>query len=119
MSQYNLARRLARPIRDFLAGLAVFCAIAVSGMDGTAPAGTGWISSAAHARILELDAAVDPSLAPFLAQSTGLDFPAGGIHQLLALASLAAAFATLVAFNLWFARHLRQVHASYRRQRRE
>ena len=50
MTRAKLARRVALPIRDFLAGLALFGLIAASGLIDPAPAGTGWISSAAHAR---------------------------------------------------------------------
>ena len=109
MNQRKLARRLARPARDFLVGLTLLSAVALCCITDSAPAGTGWIASAAHARIVEPEAAVEPFLVPFLGLPAGLEPAAGVSHHLLALASAAVAFATLVAINLWFVRHLRQV----------
>lgn len=107
----RVPRRLGRPVRDFLLGLALFVATAASGVIETMPSGTGWFASAAHARLFEL-APSDVVLEAMLSGPVSWGGP-----QMLALASMAAAFASVFTLNMWLARHLRQAHASYRRRR--
>ena len=110
--------RLARPVRDFLVGLALFGIVAGTGVIPLAPAGTGWISSTAHARLLEAEPAGTPYIS-ILAVPTRVeaaDAARQQMHETTALVSLALAFSVMFAFNLWFFRHLRQVRATYRRR---
>ena len=118
MNPKKLKRRMARPIRDFLAGLLIFTAVALSGMIELPTSATSWISSAAHARLLEAQAP-DAGLRQFLVPATGIELTNNNQQQqqLQVLISLALAFSTLFAMNLWFARHLRHAHAAYRRRR--
>ena len=116
MNPKKLKRRMIRPMRDFLAGLMMFTAVALSGVIDVPPAGTSWISSSAHARMLVADAP-DPALEQFLVPAPRIELIASRQQHLLALLSLALAFSTLFAANMWFARHLRHAHAAYRRRR--
>ncbi len=126
MNHTKRVRRMARPVRDFLAGLALFTVVAGTGVVDQAPVGAGWIATAAQAGRLETQT-VDPSLEPFLveapavqaggSQGTGAQFRASERQQqVLILISLALAFATVFALNLWFARHVRRARATYRRR---
>ena len=117
MKPKKLARRMAKPIRDFLAGLLIFTAVALSGMIELPTSATSWISSAAHARLLEAQAP-DAGLEQFLVPATGIELTNNNQQQQVqVLISLALAFSTLFAMNLWFARHLRLAHAASRRRR--
>ena len=102
-----------KAIRDFLIGLVLFGSLAASGIVERAPIGTSWIASAAHARLLESEA-FDPGLVPFLVAAPSIEVAAGSQQQIFALLCLALAFSTIFAFNLWFARHLLQAHATNR-----
>jgi hypothetical protein len=119
MIPLKLSRRLSRPVRDFAAGLALFSGIAASGWAERLPNGADWIAGAAHANRLTAEVPTGMGL-------TDPGFPAYVIHlvaagpgtdsrQLIALISLALAFSTLVAVNIWFARHVRRLHAVGRR----
>lgn len=110
-------RRLLRTARDFLLGLALFAVVAMTGIAGT-PGSSGFLSNSAHARYFEIEP-VSPTAAMVgaVGQSKGAEARALRQH-LLAVSSLALAFATAFAFNIWLARHLRRVHASDRRRRR-
>ncbi len=100
MTHAKLARRLARPARDFLAGLLLFAGLS----------GSDWFASAAHARLFEVEP-VEGMLEAVLA------LPTLSAVSLPALLCLGLSFALLVAVNMWLFRHLRQAHASYRRRR--
>ena len=116
MNPTKLKRRMARPARDFLAGMMMFTAVAFSGGIDLPPAGTSWISSAAHARLVPAEVP-DPALAQFLVPAPRVELIASRQQQLSALISLALAFSALFAANMWFARHLRHAHAAHRRRR--
>lgn len=119
MMPMKRSRRAARALRDFLAGLVLFVTIAAAGVGERTPAGTSWLAGAAHAqRLIEIEAPADPSLQPFLVSSVRAAPMADGRRQLPALVSLAVAFSMLIALNMWFARHVRRVHAAARRRRR-
>lgn len=110
MMQHKLARRFARPARDFMFGMVLFLAIAVSGVVRTSSS-SGLIASSAYAGLLEEEPAAQPQFGAERQVVAPLDMR----QQAMALASLALAFSTLFAMNLWFARHLRRVHATQRR----
>jgi len=114
MNHHKLARRMVRPLRDFLIGLALFSGVALSGVLDVCQGGVcqgGLFASSAHARMFTPEPKSDPGDRSSIEPTS----PAG--QPTLALASLAVAFATLTALNLWFARHICRVHASYRRRR--
>ncbi len=92
------ARRLARPVRDFLTGLLIFCVLAGAGV--LQPTGA-WLTTSAQAEVATLTSAR-------LAASP---------HEVITLICLALSFASLFTLNLWFARHVRQAHATYRGRR--
>lgn len=119
MSQGKLARRLRRPIRDFLFGLALFCAIAASGVADRSHRG-GLLAGAAHAGWLEelVEAPTGPDARAVQTAASGPWSSASVPHQVMIVISLATAFGLVFAVNLWFARHLRRAHAVYRRDRR-
>ena len=108
-------RRLPRSFRDFLLGLTLFIVVAITGLAG-APTGSGFISNAAHAQYYEIATATKEMASAFGAGHARLGGDAFR-QQLLVLSSLALAFAGIFALNLWFARHLRRVHATDRRRR--
>lgn len=115
MTRAKLTRRIARPLRDFLGGLVLFGTLIAPGLMGPPQTGTGWLSNAAHARYDILDPAYDIIEATMMAP-----IPPEWVSfqpQLAAMLSLAAAFAALFAFNMWFLRHVKRVHASNRRRR--
>lgn len=88
---------------DFATGLIVFWIVAVPTIWGCDSGIFGpWPSSArAHFQAWPHDSAV----------ASVLQGP-----SLLSFVCLATAFAFLFAFNLWFVRHIRRVHATYRRR---
>ena len=115
MNLTKLSRRTKRSIRDFLAGLMLFGAVALSGVVDTTPSSGGWIASAAHARLLEGEpTAMLVKAPPNAATATAAT---SRRQQVMGFISLALALSTIFALNLWFARHMRQAHASYRRRR--
>ena len=108
-------RRLARPVRDFLLGLTLFTVVAVTCLAGAPDCG-GLISNPAQARLFEVEpVAEDLAVAFALSQAGAASMPSLS-QQFMALSSLALAFASVFAFNLWFARQLRRVHAVERRR---
>lgn len=115
MIRSKLSRRVARPIRDFLGGLVLFAALIGPGLAPTPHAGMGWLSNAAHARY----DIVDPTY-EIIEAAAAIPLPPEWMSfqpQMAAVLSLAAAFAAMVALNMWFVRHVRRAHASYRRRR--
>jgi len=111
-SRFILGRngsRLSRPVRDFLTAFIAFGILA--GPAVLCPESScAVISSAAHAQIQAADQ-VNGVVSGMLAGPV-----AGGTHGLVTLITLSLAFASLVTLNLWIARHVRRVHATYRRQ---
>lgn len=87
--------RLARPVRDFLTGLLIFAVLAGAGV--LQPTGA-WLTTSAQAEVATL------ASAPLAASP----------HDVVTLICLALSFASLFTLNLWFARHVRQAHATYR-----
>jgi hypothetical protein len=116
LNQTKLARRMARPIRDFLLGLLLFAVVAGSGIVDMTPASHGWLTSAAHASRLEIFEPADAMMQAVAAVEAPAA-PGLRIAQISTLLSLALAFASLFAANLWFARHVQRAHATYRRRR--
>ncbi len=110
----KFGRRLARPLRDFLLGLTLFAVVAVTGLAG-APDCSGLISNPAQARMFEIEPVAEDLAAAF-AMGNGVVMQSVS-QQFMALFSLALAFASVFAFNLWFARQLKRVHAVERRRR--
>lgn len=107
--------RLARPVRDFLLGLTLFTVVAVTCLAGAPDCG-GLISNPAQARLFEVEpVAEDLAVAFALSQAGAASMPSLA-QQFMALSSLALAFASVFALNLWFARQLRRVHAVERRR---
>lgn len=107
-----LSRRVPRGLRDFLLGLTLFAVVAMAGLAGE-PGGGGFFTNPAQARFL----IEEPAAMGWVSAGSVTLRPPG--HQLADLASLALAFATVFAFNLWLARHLRRVHAWDGRCRRQ
>ena len=110
MNSSKLARRWARPARDFLLGLGIYGAVAVSGLVH-AGGSTEIFGSAAHARLFEQppefaveSAANAPSVSEIMTLAASSD--------MVTPVMLAVACATLFSLNMWFARHLRQLHRS-------
>lgn len=118
MMHHKLARRMSRPVRDVAMGLVVFSAIVLSGVIGTSNPGS-LIASSAHAGLLEEEPVPDVQLGADrqLVALHGIQRPIQqhARQDAMALTSLALAFSLLFALNLWFARHLRQLHARNRR----
>lgn len=115
MTLPKISRSVAQVAGDFLAGLVLFAALVAPGLAGSPEPGTGWLSNAAHARYDLLDPTFD-----IIDAGMAVPVPPEWITfqpQVAALMSLALAFATLFAVNLWFARHVRRAHAAYRRRR--
>lgn len=111
MNQTKLVRRLALPVRDFAAGLSLFLLVAASSAGVAPTSGAGWIATSAQAHFVKVDN-MDGMIGAILA------VPAvAGPNGLMATLCLALAFASLFALNLWFARHVKRVHATYRRRR--
>jgi hypothetical protein len=114
MATNKLISRYRRSARDFALGLGVF---ATAGLADLASPGC-FFSTAAHARRFEeepLSLAIGQSPDAMTAFHTLTRGGSGG-HQLMVIATLAVAFATMFALNLWFARHVRRVHVSARRR---
>ena len=109
MINRKIARRFGRPARDVLTGLALFTLVCLSSVaDRGAP--TSLFAGSAHARFLEMQPADG------LDQVVYGEAPSTPPHrQAAAMITLALAFSTLFATNLWFYRHLRRVSASRRR----
>jgi hypothetical protein len=105
------SRRVPRGLRDFLLGLTLFAVVAMAGLAGE-PGGGGIFTNPAQARFL----VEEPAVGAWVSAGSVTLRPPG--QQLADLASLALAFAAVFAFNLWFARHLRRVHAGDTRRRR-
>lgn len=102
MNQIKLSRRTRRLIRDFALGLALFVALAMSGLIELGGF-MNWIAATAHAGLQpEPEGPVMQSL---------LATAQVGVHlQVMALFSMALAFASLFALNLWFAKHTQRLH---------
>lgn len=111
MNRSKLMRRMAPAARDFLTGLLLFAGVAMSGLIDTAERGSGWLTTSAHARLFELE------MLDGIVEAASIAPVAAAQPQGLAMAVLALAFASLFAVNLWFARHIRRAHASYRRRK--
>lgn len=112
------SRRMPRMLRDFLLGLTLFTVVAMTGL-ASAPTGSGLLSNPAHARFYQVEPAAQQPLAIIAGGGTKRAAPHALARQLMAVSSLALAFATVFAFNLWMARHLRLVHGADRRRRRQ
>lgn len=114
MARDRLLRRLRQPFRDFILGLGVCAAVAASGIfeRGTPQwlfahsAHAGWESQLPVDALFQLDI-------PLAALA-----PDHGPDQLVPMLIAAVVLSGMLAFNLWFARHLRQVAVSYRRRHR-
>lgn len=112
MPEGNATMRTIRVARDFLIGLALFGLICgVNLAEASAPAST-FLANAARAAVLGNHA--EPS-AWSAAEARASVHRHKHIERDRALAILALVFSGFVAFNLWFARHLRRVYASPRR----
>jgi hypothetical protein len=110
MNQRTPARsRFVRTARDFLLGLGLYAALAVGAAylpDRSTPENPHVFSSRAYAAVQLVTAAAPPSSA------TATVFRSTDARE--ATAILGLAFASLVAMNLAFFRHLRRVYASPR-----
>ena len=105
--QAKSGRRLARPVRDFVTGLLLFCALAGPGVVQPTMSGA-WIATSAQAHIHVSDQMISVS---GLLSGPIVTSP----HGVMTLMSLALAFASLFSLNLWLVRHVRKVYATYRR----
>ena len=115
MARGKLIRRLRRPARDFLVGLGLIAVVAASGVADRGPV-HGIFAHSAHAGWEAEDVAAAAGLgeratAPAVRDQTRA-YP-------LELGILAVALSGMMAFNMWFARHLRRVAASRGRGRGE
>jgi hypothetical protein len=103
-------RRLGRSLRDFVTGFVLFCVVAGPAM--LCPESfCAVLSTSAQAQIHAAEQ-MDGSHAGLFAGAV-----AGSHHRLMTLLSLGLAFASVFTLNLWIARHIGQVHATYRRRR--
>ena len=102
MTTAKHARRITRLARDFLLGLGLFAAAALSGIAGGS---SGNLVDSANARLFDASSNIIAETA-----SGGMS-----LHHVEALVSFALVFASMFALNLWFVRHLRRVHAAPRR----
>ncbi len=116
MTTAKLKRRFSRPVRDFALGLTVFAGSSLA-------CGTNWIentgvlSGAAQAGRFEEDAiSIGAQVSGAVIAMPGPVL--GSPEHMSMFLSLALGFAGVFALNLWFARHVQRVHASYRRDRR-
>jgi hypothetical protein len=110
MNQTKLGRRAKRIIRDFVVGLVLFLVIAVSGAIERG-GGADWVAGTAHAGFFHLE--------PHDSVRHGFEAigaPVKAHQRLMTLFSMALAFASMFALNLWFVRHVRRLHASYLRR---
>ncbi len=114
MTHIKLIRRYYRTARDFVVGLAAFHFAVLAGLASPCD----WLSTAAHARRFEEEPL---PMASGLISNIVPASPTGSLgwsstHHAMMFLTLAVAFATMFALNLWFARHVRRVHASSRRR---
>lgn len=109
MKTSKWVRRFAKTVRDFALGLGLFAAVSL-------PGAFSLFSTAAHARRFEEEPLPLVQLATPPVEASKLATGLSPTHHMMVFVTLAVAFATLFALNLWFARHVRRVHASSRRQ---
>jgi hypothetical protein len=110
MPELRLPRRLSLALRDFATAALVFLAVAVCASGWPTAQSGAWLTSPAQARLFELAPDAEGVLEAVLSQPVLLPHPAG-----LEMLSLAMAFGAVFAFNMWLARHIRLVHATYAR----
>lgn len=117
MSKARLTRRLVRPVADFALGLALFGALVASGVvDWSTPGGL--IAGSAHAGWLEeIPKAIAGIERAVELAGTRIEPAASTLHHWLTVMSLALAFASMFAVNMWFIRHLRRVRTGSRSRR--
>ena len=116
MAKTRTMRVMGRTLRDMTLGLALFVAITVIGAANAGTSIGAMLCNAAEARVMPTD--------PYLAQglpfaSPGTPNPtrtlvAAGVPELPTMVTLALVFAGIVAFDLWFYRHLRRAYAGSR-----
>ena len=111
MRMGKLARRFARPLRDFTLGLGLFAGFTLLAGLPSDPSTGLWID-AAHARLLELPPEL-PVLALAGLEPIGLAAEAWQ-PELATTLIFAVVCSSLLALNLWFARHLRRAYAGRR-----
>jgi hypothetical protein len=114
MTRREAKKGLTRTLRDFFISLGVFAlVVVVTSADGS---GSPWSVLAEPANIAQMMSSdVDGAwsridLVPDHSQSVYR-----GTNRGTAMLILALVFSSIVAFNLWFFRHLRRVYASSRR----
>lgn len=119
MTKAKLKRRFSRPVRDFALGLTVFAGSSLSSATEWMQL-TGLICGSAHARRVEVEpmpAGAGLGDQTFDALSAMPGPSLGSLEHMSLFLTLALAFAAVFALNLWFARHVKRVHASYRKRR--
>ena len=99
---------LPRAVRDFVLGLAVFTVLALPGIGLCVGGAKDFLGSTAlaHSEVRDgglIGVVLHASSSPVVA-------------ALMTFASMAFAFASLFALNLWLLRHVRHVHAASRRR---
>ncbi len=109
MTRSKFARRMARPVGDFLFGLGLFGAVVLPSLLEASRSGGGWLASSAHAHLFEIQ------MMDRMFEMAAIAPVSAGQPGVLAVICMAMAFASLFSLNLWFARHVRKAHASYRR----
>lgn len=113
MTRNKLARRMSRPVRDFLMGLAFCAMIALSSVADRGPAQSLFANSA-HAQLVEIIMETpDPVSAAWAGpvQSAGRNQ-----QQMAAMIILALVVSSLLSLNLWFIRHVRRAYISPKRR---
>lgn len=103
--------RPRRLVADAMTGLALFTVLTVA-LGGIGDALSVGTALAADSPSLDAEGVGGVAVAGFLQAASVAPAPAA---KLAVLAVLGAAFASIFAFNLAFARHLRRVYASPRR----
>lgn len=106
MNSRRASLRVPRFVSDFLLGALLFAAIAAH------QAGLDMAGFSAHAAELPWP----PEFSTFDAVPP-VSLAAGGVVHMPDLVALGVACASLLALNLWFARHVRRVHVSSLRGR--
>ena len=106
MSISKFVRRYYKASRDFALGLSLFSLVALPGVVSNCS-----IFTTAHAKRYEgeqlpLVALPTPDVTAALPQAV-----VSGWSQMTVFVTLAIAFASIFAVNLWFARHVRRVHS--------